>query len=142
MNKIYKVIWSKAKNCYVVASEFAKRNGKSSSSLNKKLIAAMLAAGTVLSVSGNAWAENGQYLHGWSYEAEVVLDAPTVEEGVALGITLYRGDRNKESGRTYLSAAQAKAALGNLYDSDYHYTKVESQATAELYFCHGKVGKR
>ena len=43
MNKIYKVIWSKAKNCYVVASELAKRNGKSSSSLNKKLIAAMLA---------------------------------------------------------------------------------------------------
>lgn len=29
MNKIYKVIWSKAKNCYVVASELAKRNSKS-----------------------------------------------------------------------------------------------------------------
>ena len=29
MNKIYKVIWSKAKNCYVVASELAKRSGKS-----------------------------------------------------------------------------------------------------------------
>lgn len=28
MNKIYKVIWSKAKNCYVVVSELAKRNGK------------------------------------------------------------------------------------------------------------------
>ena len=28
MNKIYKVIWSKAKNCYVVVSEIAKRNGK------------------------------------------------------------------------------------------------------------------
>ena len=23
MNKIYKVVWNKAKNCYVVASEFA-----------------------------------------------------------------------------------------------------------------------
>ena len=32
MNKIYKVVWSKTKNCYVVASEFAKgycRNKKS-----------------------------------------------------------------------------------------------------------------
>ena len=28
MNKIYKVIWSKAKNCYVVVSELAKQNGK------------------------------------------------------------------------------------------------------------------
>ena len=24
MNKIYKVVWNKARNCYVVASEFAK----------------------------------------------------------------------------------------------------------------------
>lgn len=28
MNKIYKVIWSKVKNCYVVVSELAKRAGK------------------------------------------------------------------------------------------------------------------
>ena len=28
MNKIYKVVWSKAKRCYVVTSELAKRNGK------------------------------------------------------------------------------------------------------------------
>ena len=47
MNKIYKVIWSKAKNCYVVVSEIAKRNGKCSSSLNKKIIASFLAAGLV-----------------------------------------------------------------------------------------------
>ena len=57
MNKIYKVIWSKTKNCYVIVSEYAKRNGKCSSSLNKKLIAAFLAAGTVLSVTVSAWAE-------------------------------------------------------------------------------------
>ncbi|SFE20343.1 ESPR-type extended signal peptide-containing protein [Succiniclasticum ruminis] len=57
MNKIFKVVWSKTKNSYVVVSEIAKRNGKCSSSLNKKLIAAFLAAGTVLSVTGSAWAE-------------------------------------------------------------------------------------
>ena len=28
MNRIYKVIWSKVKNCYVVVSELAKRRGK------------------------------------------------------------------------------------------------------------------
>ena len=56
MNKIYRVIWSKTKRSYVVVSEVAKRNGKCSSSLNKKLIAAFLTAGAVLSVTGSAWA--------------------------------------------------------------------------------------
>ena len=66
MNKIYKVIWSKAKNCYVVVSELAKRNGKcktSQTTLNRrkrltdllsintpaltKAVAAMLLAGMI-----------------------------------------------------------------------------------------------
>lgn len=51
MNKVYKVIWSKVRNCYVVVSELAKRNGKCSSSLNKKIIAAFLAAGMALTYS-------------------------------------------------------------------------------------------
>ena len=63
MNKIYRVIWSKTKNCYVVVSEYAKRSGKCSSSLNKKLLAAFLITGTVLSVTGNAWAATTV---GWS----------------------------------------------------------------------------
>ncbi len=29
MNKVYKVIWSKVKGCYVVVSELTKKNGKS-----------------------------------------------------------------------------------------------------------------
>ena len=57
MNKVYQVVWSKARNCYVVVSELAKRSGKCSSGGSKKVLAAVLAAGTVLSVSGNTWAE-------------------------------------------------------------------------------------
>ena len=34
MNKIYKVIWSKTRNCYVAVSEIAKRNGKNCTSVN------------------------------------------------------------------------------------------------------------
>ena len=34
MNKIYKVIWSKVRNCYVAVSEIAKRNGKGCTSVN------------------------------------------------------------------------------------------------------------
>ncbi|MBQ5343658.1 MAG: hypothetical protein J6F33_00490, partial [Acidaminococcaceae bacterium] len=57
MNKIYKVIWSKVRNCYVVVSELAKRNGKCSSSLNKKIIASFLAAGLVAALPTGVEAE-------------------------------------------------------------------------------------
>ncbi|MFR6482310.1 MAG: ESPR domain-containing protein [Veillonella sp.] len=36
MNKIFKVVWSKSKNCYVVVSEFAKNN-----SGKKKIVVAV-----------------------------------------------------------------------------------------------------
>ena len=40
MNRIYKVIWSKAKNCYVVASELAKNHTKGSRSRSVRVTAA------------------------------------------------------------------------------------------------------
>ena len=50
MNNIYKVIWSKAKNCYVVASEIARSHTKSASgsekiggSTRRKLLASLMA---------------------------------------------------------------------------------------------------
>lgn len=51
MNKIYKVIWSKAKNCYIVVSELAKRVSRSASPAraSKACLAAILAA-TALTV--------------------------------------------------------------------------------------------
>ena len=42
MNKIYKVIWSKTRNCYVAVAEFVKRNGKGGSVLNRSHIGAAL----------------------------------------------------------------------------------------------------
>ena len=59
MNRIYKVIWSKAKNCYVVASELAKSHSKSPASgvISKTLVAGVLACvlscGAVLPVSAS-----------------------------------------------------------------------------------------
>ena len=51
MNKIYKLIWSKTKNCWVVASELAKGHGKNKSRIKNSLLAvfvmsALLAGGT------------------------------------------------------------------------------------------------
>ena len=66
MNKIYKVIWSKVRNCYVAVSEIAKRNGKSCTSVNCGTKANRGHAGMALAVAlslsmtggGVAWAED------------------------------------------------------------------------------------
>lgn len=47
MNKIYKVVWSEARNCYVVVSELAKRKVRAKSLVAAVLAAGVLAAGAV-----------------------------------------------------------------------------------------------
>ena len=44
MNKIYKVIWSKVKACYVVVSELAKRHSKCKSAKPAISLAALVTA--------------------------------------------------------------------------------------------------
>ena len=50
MNRIYKVVWSKAKNCYTVVSEIAKRHGKGNRA--RTCAAAFLAAFVLTGVMG------------------------------------------------------------------------------------------
>ncbi|WP_028257652.1 ESPR-type extended signal peptide-containing protein, partial [Veillonella montpellierensis] len=55
MNKIYKVIWSRVKHCYVVVSEIAKREGKSTNTSGiARHRAAILAVATLCLVGGGA----------------------------------------------------------------------------------------
>ena len=53
MNKIFKVIWNKSKNCYVVVSEFAKNN-----SGKKKVVVAGIFAALAMVNAGNVGAVN------------------------------------------------------------------------------------
>ena len=46
MNKIFKVVWSKSKECYVVVSEVAKNNGG-----KKKVLASVLAGLAMVGVA-------------------------------------------------------------------------------------------
>ena len=65
MNNIYKVIWSKAKNCYVVASEIARSHTKSASGTEKiggtrrKLLASLMALSLLCGGLGVANAADG-----------------------------------------------------------------------------------
>ena len=61
MNKIYKVVWSKVKNCYVVVSELAKNiitGGVKSAKVGSAPMAKGLALGAAMAfvITGNAWA--------------------------------------------------------------------------------------
>ena len=81
MNKIYKVIWSKAKNCYVVASELAKRHTKGSGarSLNRAAVTLGIVAGLTVGMTGSAWAAD---------ETRVVTSVVSAGTGTGFQITV------------------------------------------------------
>ena len=56
MNRVYKVIWNKGKNCYSVVSEIAKTHGKSSGCRKKAVTALMVLS--LLSAGGLTYAED------------------------------------------------------------------------------------
>ncbi|WP_299144395.1 ESPR-type extended signal peptide-containing protein [uncultured Dialister sp.] len=72
MNRVYKVIWSKAKHCYVVTSEIAKSHTKGESTGRglKKLAAALLVAAALMGPNF-AWAAG---------DTVTVKDTSTVEQ--------------------------------------------------------------
>ena len=61
MNRIYKVIWSKVKNCYIVVSEIAKSHSKPVSKGSRQCVsaAAVLAVLALLSVPAGVYAQDG-----------------------------------------------------------------------------------
>ena len=59
MNRIFKVIWSKTKHCYVVVSEYAKANTKAAHTGLRVTAAAVAAAAMLLAPVNYAWAADG-----------------------------------------------------------------------------------
>lgn len=57
MNKIYKVIWSRVKNCYVVTNEFAKTHGKTATKAMTAAVMASVIAGVSSPVLAAPWGE-------------------------------------------------------------------------------------
>ena len=107
MNRIYKVIWSKARNCYVVVSEIAKHNGKCSSSLNKKIIASFLAAGLVTTLPMSVEAHS--IISGES--GTITLTGPG--SGVMWGKGTASGPRTTAFGENTNASTNNATAFGN-----------------------------
>lgn len=63
MNRIYKVVWSKVKHCYVVTSELAKRNGKGCGVRSLRMAAVSMGiAAALIGVIGSSVAEAGGFV--------------------------------------------------------------------------------
>ena len=119
MNKIYKVIYSKVRNCYVVVSELAKNNGKGTSRgavvgspKRTSLLAAVLAAGVLsLGTFGTALAalpaaiENGA--------ASKADGIGSIAVGVGDKVVSSNTDTNRYQGATSLAVGTL-----NIVDAD------------------------
>lgn len=82
MNKIFKVIWSKSRNCYVVASELAKGHTKASSTGDKtrRLALAAITALMLLPVGG------------FSYAADTTITVNPAGTGSTTAVEVYTKD--------------------------------------------------
>ena len=118
MNKIYKVIWSKAKHTYVVASEIAKGHTKGETTGRglKKLAAAMLVAAALLSPSF-AWAADTATVTDTGSNPQTVYtkdgaDTTFVKKGSNNGNSLTIGASESE----ILSSHQYVTGVQTTYD--------------------------
>ena len=114
MNKIYKVIYSKVRNCYVVVSELAKNNGKGTSRgavvgsrKGTSLLAAVLAAGVLsLGTFGTALAAS-----------KVAIENGAASKADGIGsIAVGVGDKVVSNG--YQGATSLAVGTLNIVDAD------------------------
>lgn len=83
MNRIFKVIWSKTRNCYVVASELAKGRTKATSTGDKakRLALAAITALMLLPVGG------------YSYAANISIGTATINDSAGKQTAVFTGNQ-------------------------------------------------
>lgn len=140
MNKIYKVIWSKAKHTYVVASEIAKGHTKGETTGRglKKLAAALLVAAALMGPNF-AWAADTVTVNDTSTVQQTVYtkdgaDNTFVKKGSDNGnsLTIGASDSTKSFSHQYKTGAQT------IYDGE--KGQVVTQATGDKSSISLKVG--
>ena len=137
MNKIYKVVWSKARQCYVVASELARRSGKKSAAVLAVAACTMSIWGgqTALAASMPSTYTKDGVTYKYNHESGLMgIYYNTDKKGYALvtysddtyatvksSVTgTYTSDKNVASGRV-------SSVLGGQYNTasgDYHHVPV------------------
>ena len=96
MNKIFKVVWSKSKSCYVVVSEFAKNNGGKKKIVVAAILAALAMTNASITMAANTLPTN--------------LHATAVGLGAGASIT---GDKAVGFGQNAAAAGGYSIAIGS-----------------------------
>lgn len=115
MNRVYKVIWSKAKHCYVVTSEIAKGYGKSAGS---KGVKALLSGLVALSIA----------MGGYGLAGAVFVESKAAPEGVYT-TDVYTKTETDDALNGKANTATTLAGYG-ITDA-YTQTEVNGKITAE-----------
>lgn len=119
MNKIFKVIWSKSRNCYVVASELAKGTSKSTSTgrMAKRAALAAVAALLLFPVGGYSYATiNSATINGTSVITGTQKDADNISGTVMKATNNARdiGDLKTAMQSVETELAQHQSVIDNL----------------------------
>ena len=96
MNKIFKVVWSKSKNCYVVVSEFAKNNSGKKKTVVAAILAALAMTNASISMAANTLPTN--------------MHATAVGLGAGASVT---GDKAVGFGQNAAAAGGYSIAIGS-----------------------------
>ena len=135
MNKIFKVVWSKTKECYVVVSEIAKNNG------GKKKVLASVLAGLAMAGIG---ASGTPVLASYDDSGSKINIAPNAKTGNYVGtnsvVVGYENATDAEAGNlgriiygtANIAAGDSTLALGN---------SNEARGTAVVAVGHGSAAK-
>ena len=96
MNKIFKVVWSKSKNCYVVVSEFAKNNSGKKKTVVAAILAVLAMTNASISMAANTLPTN--------------MHATAVGLGAGASVT---GDKAVGFGQNAAAAGGYSIAIGS-----------------------------
>jgi len=116
MNKIYKVVWSKAKHCYIVTSELAKRNTKGCGARSLRMAAVSLGVAAML--IGNVGfvtpvAEAGQHftISNYRYTSSFLSWQPDTK---SVTVTASTNDSFNRSVTTESDGSLQRYVIGNV----------------------------
>ena len=130
MNKIFKVIFSKAKGCYVVTSEIAKTHAKSTSKTTAKILTALIL--TAMAGMGSSYAaDNVTYDDAYPGNTRITLTTGGVVVDNVNDGDISKGSKQAVNGNQLYDVTQKVNAFnGTLADTQTNISKVQGNVAS------------
>lgn len=141
MNRIYRVIYNQAKNCYVVTSEFARAHTKSAGKATRSLVIAAMTAGALLSGAGMSFAALSTTEVSTSAGGTATVlsgepsDVVTDVSGVGATLTVTKGDGSSTTVvvNNVANATEAEKAVSDKDGNDISTTYLKTADAETTY---------